>query len=708
VLRKLLARLGSTGAAPGETDLETADRLIAEGRRAEDAGKLHDACERYRAAVAAAPRYPAAHLNLGVGLEAAGDADGAAAAYRSVLDLDPGNAYASYNLGKLHFLRQDLHQAERDLRAALERKPEFPEARILLGGVLEARGDLAGAASEFDLALRARTEDFGAWLRYGFVLLKLERENDAESAFTRAATLDPTGAEAHRALADLYQSRGDFSAAASYLEVALQRRPEWPEGLFSYAHVLMRIHRFDDAADVLTRLLALEPDRDQVHLARMDVLARGGRLAQMLELCRARRALAPERADYASTELFTLNFVDEISAEDLFARHKAFGQQLERAVPERFARFANSRDPGRRLRIGYLSGEFYLHPVARFMIPLIEHHDRSAFEAYCYSTGALADSFTRQLESASDVWREVKSLEHAELADLIHADRIDVLVDLSGHSGNSKLAVFAQHPAPVQATWLGNLNTTGLTRIQYRITDGNCDPPGLTEHLHTEELVRLPHSQWCYRPYVAVDVPDRAPVERSGHVTFGSFTQFPKLTARMRTLWARILRELPGARLVMAGVPLGAIRDELLEAFARDGVDSSRITLLPFMSLFDYMRAFQDVDITLDTSPYSGGTTTCDGLWMGVPVVTMPGARPSSRSASGILAAMGLSAWIAQSPEDYVRRAVEFGRQPETIAELRRTLRERMLESPLMQEKAFALDVEQAWRSLWRRWCSTL
>jgi predicted O-linked N-acetylglucosamine transferase (SPINDLY family) len=428
----------------------------------------------------------------------------------------------------------------------------------------------------------------------------------------------------------------------------------------------------------------------------------------MLELCRAQQARAPAHRAYASAELFALNLVDGHSAEEVFARHRAFGEQLEKDVPRRFVSFDTARDLSRRLRIGYVSGEFYLHPVARFMIPLLERHDRSEFEVYCYSAGILrADSFTRQVEERSDVWRPAEAMNDTELADLVHRDRIDILVDLSGHSGTSRLAAFAQQPAPVQATWLGNLNTTGMTRIQYRITDGHCDPPGLTEHLHTETLVRLPQSQWCYRPYVAVDVPQRAAVEGGSGVTFGSFTQFSKLTVAMRSLWARILREVPGSRLMMAGAPHAGVRDELLQALARYGVDSTRITLLPFMSLRDYLRAFGDVDIALDTSPYSGGTTTCDALWMGVPVLTLPGVRPASRSAASILSTMGLTDWIAASPEDYVRRAVRFASEPETIARLHRSLRDRMAASPLMDEVRFARDLEQLYRMLWRRWCAS-
>lgn len=686
--------------------IEAADRLIAEGREAENGGRVQEACDRYREAVALAPQHAAGHLNLGVGLEAAGDSDGALKCYEAVLAIDPGNAYASYDLGKLLFVKGALPEAERHLRAALERKPEFPDAHVVLANLLDTRGDAAGAAAVFEIAIRQRPEDFGAWFGYGQVLLKLKREADAESALKRALALDPASTDAHGTLSELYQARGDFAAAAGHLEAVLKQRPDWADALFSYAHALMRMHRFDEAEAALVRIIALEPGRESAQQARMDILLRGGRIGEMLELCRALRARAPERSEYESNELFALNFPDGISAEELFARHKAFGERLEKAVAPRFLPFTNDRDPDRRLRIGYVAGEFYYHPTARFLIPLVERHDRSKFETYCYSVGVFPDAMTDQLKAVADVWREARATSDMELAEAVHRDRIDILIDLSGHSGISRLPVFALQPAPVQATWLGYLNTTGLTRIQYRISDPNCDPPGLTDRLHTEKLVRLPYIQWCYRPFVAVDAARAAPSEMNGFMTFGSFTQIAKLTAPMLSLWARILQEAPDSRLVIAGVPEGRIQGELLAALARDGVHSSRVTLSPFVQGQAYFRSFDRVDIALDPSPYSGGTTTCDALWMGVPVLTMPGLRSTSRSAASILRTVRLEDWIASSPEDYVRRAVQFACERETIAVLRRSLRERMRGSPLMQEAQFARDMEQIYRAMWRRWCA--
>jgi predicted O-linked N-acetylglucosamine transferase (SPINDLY family) len=293
----------------------------------------------------------------------------------------------------------------------------------------------------------------------------------------------------------------------------------------------------------------------------------------------------------------------------------------------------------------------------------------------------------------------------SELADTINRDEIDILVDLTGHAGRLRLGVFAQQPSPVQVTWLGYLSTVGLTRIRYRLSDARSDPPGLTEHLHTETLVRLPHSQWCYRPWVPIDHATEPPFRRNGFITFGSFNNMPKLSRTVLKLWFEILARLPDSRLVIVGVPEGHARERLHREFGEAGVDASRITIVPRIPLDQYFRWFDAVDIALDTMPYSGGTTTCDTLWMGVPVVTCPGSRSVSRSAASILATVGLPAWIASTPEDYVRLAVEFARDGAAIAELRKSLRQRMRESPIMDEPRFVSDVEDAYRQMWRTWC---
>ena len=617
---------------------EAADRLIALGNEAESRTAFDEACAAYRQAVAAAPGYAKAHLNLGIAEQASGRLDAALGSYENALKLDAADPYIQYNLANLLRARGELARAEELLARALASIPGFTDARVVLANVYDLQGNCAAAAAALEIALQQRPDYAGAWFNYGDALIKLGRRAEAERALRRACELDPA------ALPPL--------------------------------HLLGNLLRADAQIDEALRVFG------------------------------AARQLAPARFDLESMELLALNLSENVSEEVLSARHRAFGARLEAAFPARFAPFRNDRDPDRVLRVGYISCDFNQHPVAWFALPVLERHDRAACRIYAYSTNPKQDDMTRQLEARSDMWLDAHTLSDWQLADRIHSDAIDILVDLTGHAGIMRLEVFAQQPAPVQVTWLGYLNTTGLKRVHYRLCDAHTDPPGLTESLHTETLVRLPHSQWCYRPIARIPHATEPPCTRNGFVTFGSFNHAPKLSAAVRTLWIEILARLPDARLLIVGVPEGRARDRLLQDFAAGAISRSRLTIVPRVSLDEYFDRFNAVDIALDSTPYSGGTTTCDTLWMGVPVVTVPGARSVSRSAASILATVGLSSWIAQSPQDYVQLAARFGADRVLLAELRRSLRQRLQASPLMDEQGFVRDLESAYRRMWQSWCS--
>jgi len=745
MLRKLLNRLLPPGRAPAARDPspapreKAADRLITEGNRAEGAGRVQEACERYREAVQAAPDYAKAHLNLGIGLEAAGATELAIRSYEAALAIDPSEPFAAYNLGKLLYTRGVPEEAERLLRQALESRPGFPEAQVVLSRVLESQGNLGAAAAALETAMRLKPDDFGALYLYAGVLWKQNRLDEAQGALKRAIAIDPENADAnytlatlllargepadaerllrvvlkhdprsvdaHARLFEVYELRGDLPAAAAEMEAVLRERPDWADALYNYGCVLKKLMRLTDAENAFRRALAADPGHFRAYRILGSVLLGQCRTDEALALYRAARERLPDDIDLESAQLFALNSSEQIAEDALFARHAEFGTRIEQAHPARFKPFRNVRDPERRLRIGYVSGDFCYHVITLFTLPVVERHDRSAIEVYCYSTGGRVDTFTRQLSARADVWRNVSSLSASGLADAINRDGIDILVDLGGHSGIPQLAVFAQQPAPVQASWLGYLNTTGMTRIHYRISDRHADPPGLTDAYHTETLVRLPHSQWCYRPFISAECAEMPPFARNGHVTFGSFNQALKLSRAVRRLWAEILQRVPGSRLVILGVAEGRSRDELVTDLAGAGGERARITVLPYVSLQDYFDWFNSVDIALDTMPYSGGTTTCDALWMGVPVMTVPGTRPSSRSTASILSTAGLSEWIASSPEDYVRRAAEYAGDEARLVGLRKSLRERLRRSPLMDEEQFVRDLEAAYRKMWRNWC---
>jgi predicted O-linked N-acetylglucosamine transferase (SPINDLY family) len=726
-----------TGSGPADTG--SADRLIAEGNRAEDAGRLDEARRLYEEALAAAPGYARAHLNLGIALEALRDADGALRCYESALAGDPGNPFASYNLGKLLYSRGGAQQAEPHLRAALERKPDFTDARVVLSAVLEERGDAAGAAAELERVIAQRPDYTGALYNYALVLGKLARRADAEAALRRVLALDPAyprarfelgtllraagrvdeaepllkaaveespdSPEAHLALAEVSASRGRHDAALARADAAIALRPHSGRAWLARGLALNALQRLPEAEAALRRAVALDPEASEAYRILARILVNQLRVDEGLKVYDAGRAHDPEGYVRAS-ELFVLNYSDTVTPEALFDRHKAFGEAMEKVYSPIVARFGNSRDPERRLRVGYVSGDLSFHAVALFLIPLLERHDRSVIETFCYSLNEATDEVTARIVERTDHWRSVAHLAHAEVADAIARDRIDILIDLSGHSGIPAFDIFARRPAPLQAGWLGYLCTTGLTRIDYRISDPVADPPGASERYHTETLLRLPHVQWCYRPMVDVASSPAPACERNGHVTFVSCNHTAKLSRTVRRLWAQILRRVPGSRLLALGIAQGPARETVLRDFADDGVDASRVTIEPRLPLEAYFRRLDAADIALDAMPYSGGTTTCDALWMGVPVVTAPGAWPMSRSAASILSTVGMHEWIVSSPDDYAHRAVAAAADVGTLRGLRATLRSRMQASPLMDEPRFARDMEDAYRRVWRTWCA--
>ncbi len=635
MLSALLARISGAFRARRR---DRALKLIADGRRAEDAGNLAAARECYRRATWFAPNHVSAYVNLGIALAASGDSAGATAAYEQALAIDPLDPYANYNLASLLYLRGEHVRAERLLLAALRSKPEFVEALVTLSNVLDAQRRTPEAAGALEAALRLQPDSAGTLFNYGLALRKLRRGDEAAAALQRSLELQPGQVDALDALSAVLREQGLMQESLYPLRRALE--------------------------------------------------------------------LAPQRFDLGSRELYALNKDESLSGEQIFARHREYGSRLERAFPVRFSSFAGEPHPDRKLRIGYVSGDFRYHPVAQFLLVPLQHGNRSGYEAFCYATSSDVDPVTERVRALADAWVESWLPTDAQLADRIHRDAIDILVDLSGHTGMFRLAMFAHRPAPVQAAWLGYLNTTGLTQIQYRICDARTDPPGVSDPLHTEALVRLPHSQWCYRPYLEIEAATTPPCVARGFVTFGSFNHAAKISGGMCLRWAEILRRLPDARLVIVGISSAAKRAALQSALTSTGITPARLTILPNLPLDEYARWYNSVDIALDTLPYGGGTTTFDALWMGVPVVTATGSTPVSRSAASIVSLLGLIEWIAPSPQEYVDVAVERARDPATIASLRGSLRQRLRSSPLMDEERFTRDLEEAYRGMWRRWCA--
>jgi protein O-GlcNAc transferase len=350
--------------------------------------------------------------------------------------------------------------------------------------------------------------------------------------------------------------------------------------------------------------------------------------------------------------------------------------------------------PGGKLRVGYVSADFRLHSIFYFIEPLFVHHDRGRFEIVCYSNTQKPDAATRQLRNHVPHWRDISSLSDEAAVELIKQDDIDLLVDLSGHTSGNRLLMFSRKPAPVQMTYLGYSNTTGVATIDYRITDQFVDPEGISDAMYSEALLRMPHSLWCYRPPMPMPDVNTLPALTHGKTTFASVSNFTKVNRRIIELWAQILANTPNSELLIAGAPAGETQTRVLGQFESHGVDATRIQFVGKVNYDDYLALYQRMDIVLDTFPYAGGTTTCESLWMGVPVVTLAGKSGVSRAGVSLLSTVGLADLIANTPEQYVSIAADLAHDTPRLATLRAGLRDQMRNSPLMDERNFARAYE--------------
>jgi protein O-GlcNAc transferase len=593
-----------------------------------------------------------------------------------------------------------LASAEALYRVAVDKAPGHARAHLNLGIALAARDDTDGAAAAYEKVLAIDpAHPFG---NYNYARLALVRGDyaRAETLVAAAVRAKPDFAQALIVQSNVLDALGKKLPAVEAIEAALRLQPDHTEAWFNLAVLLQGLARPDDALQALARSMAEgvgEPDKLEL---RAKVLRDQGFAAQALASLRPVVEGNPAHLANRSFELALMNFVDGVSMDAQFRRHVEFGADLERAVPVRFECFAGLGDPPRRLRVGYIGADFHLHPVAFFVIPVLERHDRAQVEVFCYSYGSREDGVTEHMRRLSEHWCDAARMSDTQLADTIHADGIDVLVDLTGHAGQPRMGVFCQRPAPVQVSWVGYLNTTGLTRMDFRLCDERTDPAASSQPFHTERLKALPESQWCYRPMVDAATDPVSPLERNGFVTFGSFNAALKITSPMTRRWGAAMARLAGSRLLVGNVQSEHKRAAIRLDMASQGIAADRIDFLPRVGLDKYLALYDAVDVSLDTFPYGGGTTTFDSLWMGVPVVAAVGAAPVSRSAASILEALGLHDWIAPSVEGFVDVAVARASDTAGLAALRRALRPRLQASPLTDTARFVRNLETAYREM--------
>jgi protein O-GlcNAc transferase len=499
-----------------------------------------------------------------------------------------------------------------------------------------------------------------------------------------------------------FRARRLAEAEACYREV-LTFEAEEPDALNQLGVIALRRCSYDTALEFCDRAVAGDANRAQYHEVRALALASLGRCDESLAAYRRAQALAPEDMRLGANLLHLLDVHPTAPPEQTFREHRDWAARHFDAIAP-IQRPERPRDPDRPLAIGYVSGDFCMHAAGFFIMPLLEASDGRAFTVTAYQTSAHVDELSGRMRERAARWRDVTRLSDDALAQQIVEDEIDILVDLAGISRDHRSAVFARRPAPVQITYLGYLGTTGLRTMDYRITDTHADPPEASDAVHTEKLLRLPRTQWCFEPPADAPAPLARGVE--GPVVFGAFNRLMKANPRVLETWAEILARVPDSQLVMVDVPSERVRRELLSPFLLRGIAEARVATHGRLPRAQFRELLRRSHIGLDTFPYNGGATICEALWLGVPVVTRAGNHGFARTGASVLANVGLPDLVAQSDADYVDIAVALAAERARLAALQEGLRDRMRGSPLLDAPAFTRDLETAYRKVWHEYCA--
>ncbi|MFN5755655.1 MAG: tetratricopeptide repeat protein [Planctomycetia bacterium] len=605
-----------------------------------------------------------------------------------------------------HHLAGRRDEAERIYREILDADPDDRDALHLLGVAAYQAGRHDEALGLIQLAIAADGSHATFHNSLGAVYQALGDLPRAVSAYQTSILLDMDYADAHGNLGLVLRELGRAAESAESLRRALQLKPGNPNLLNSLGITLRSLGRIAEAADCYRGALVSREAFWEPHSNLGNILKDECRTAEAIAHYRRAIELAPQVPLITSNLLCALHYRDGITAGELAAAHDEFEKSFGEPLRSAWKPHDNDRDLDRPLRLGFLSPDLHRHPVGYFLVGLVEHLDHAQASVFCYSTGGTPDDLSARLRAAATEWRDVGPLTDEAIAESIRDDSIDILFDLAGHTGNNRLLVMGHKPAPVQVTWAGYVGTAGLAAIDYLLADRFEVPPEL-EHHYREKVLRMPAAYVCYEPPATPPVAPLPAFER-GHVTFGSFSNPAKLGPQIAAPWARILDRVPNSRLVLKyrGLddPLHARR--LRGYFAAQGIDPARVDVQGDSRQPELLPHYDRLDIALDPFPYGGGVTTLEALWMGVPVVTLPGETFASRHALTHLSNVGIEGTIARDLDHYVDLAVALAAALPALAAIRAGLRERMAASPLCDGERFASDFLRVMRGAWREWAS--
>jgi protein O-GlcNAc transferase len=577
----------------------------------------------------------------------------------------------AFALALEHHQSGRLAEAERGYRQILEELPDHPDSLHLLGVIALQTGNPGPALTLIDRAIALRPDAAVFRNNLGQVLERLERSDEAVQAYESAIELDPDYPEACNNLGHLLERWGELAKAETLYRTAIRLNPQYAEPHTNLGNLQKDRGELDAAIASYRRAIALRPDLSILH----------------------------------SNLLLTLHYHADFTLERLASEHRAWAERHVAPIARDRRPHANDTESDRRLRIGYVSPDFREHPVARFLLPVLDNRNAREVEIFAYSDVTRPDSVTELIRARVDSWRDVAALGDEQLADSIRADGIDILVDLAAHSALNRLLTFARKPAPVQVTYLAYCSTTGVDAVDYRLTDGFLDPSDEELQHYTERSIRLPDCYWCYSP---PPVPrDELPSSErlADPPTFGCLNNFAKVTDATLELWMELLHRVPDAQLLLYA--RAEHHRERVRVFCRQaGLPETRMSFVARQPLEDYLCTYRQIDVALDPFPFAGATTTCDALWMGVPVISLTGGTAVSRAGASLLSNVGLERLVAHDKRHYIELAAELIRDKKRLAALRSGLRARLESSPIMDAAAFTRNLEAAYREMWRTWCA--
>jgi predicted O-linked N-acetylglucosamine transferase (SPINDLY family) len=668
--------------------------------------RYDDAVRHIRMAIDIHGADAAFHCNLGNALKSLGQVDAAVLSFRRAIELNPDLVEAHTNLGNALKDLRKLEEAVASHRRALFLRPDLAEVHNNLGAVLKELGEIDQAIACHQCALRLKPDFAEAHNNLGTAFKERGRLDEALTCYRRALELKPDYPEAYANAGTVLKEQGKLSEAANFYERALHLKPTMAEVFNGLGAVLKEQGKHGAALVCHRRALDLDPTYADAYCNLGSLLWEQGNMEEAAACQRRALELRPQPQAHSNL-LLTLQYCPGITLADLATAHSKYEQIHAAQLVAVGHPHTNDRDSERRLRLGFVSPDFGQHPVGYFVMRPLEKLDRGACETFCYSDRITKDEITARLQVAAGNWRDINGVSDQALAQTVRDDRIDILFDLAGHTGKNRLLVFARKPAPIQVTWLGYAGTTGLTAIDYLLAD-ECEVPRGAENHYVEKILRMPDGYICYDPPPYAPPVASLPAATNGYVTFGSFNNPAKITPRVLEVWAAVLRRVPYSRLVLKyrGIGDDSVASRIKDGLSTHGIDPSQIDCFGWSPHPLLLEEYNRVDLALDSFPYNGGLTTCEALWMGVPVVTCPGETFVSRHSLSHLTTVGLTQTIARDLDEYIELAVSLAADLPALANLRATLRQQMSASPLCNGQRFADNLLRLLRDAWRQWCS--